>query len=104
MIAKAEKIDPITVFEKWNSSMIFGAVTEIVFRPLSAVEGLIEWTKHSFMLDVQDKGLIAAHFDRVAALAKAVPCVVLDYPRNYDVLPEVLHAIRAQVLNASPSP
>jgi hypothetical protein len=81
-----------------------GAVTEIVFRPLSAVEGLIEWTKHSFMLDVQDKGLIAAHFDRVAALAKAVPCVVLDYPRNYDVLPEVLHAIRAQVRNASPSP
>ena len=80
------------------------AVTEIVFRPLSSVEALIEWTKHSFMLDVQDQGLIAAHFDRVAALAKAVPCVALDYPRNYDVLPDILHAIRAQVRNASPSP
>jgi hypothetical protein len=32
VIAKAEKIDPIIVFEKWNSSMIFGAVTEIVTR------------------------------------------------------------------------
>jgi hypothetical protein len=80
------------------------AVTEIMFRPLSAVEGLIEWAKHSFMLDVQDQGLIATHFDRVAALAKAVPCVALDYPRNYDVLPDILHAIRAQVRNASPSP
>ena len=81
-----------------------GAATDIVFRPLSAVEGLIEWAKHSFMLDVQDQGLIAAHFDRVAALAKAVPCVALDYPRNYDVLPDVLRAIRVQVRNASPSP
>ena len=68
------------------------------------MEGLIEWAKHSFMLDVQDQGLIAAHFDRVAALAKAVPCVALDYPRNYDVLPDILRAIRAQVRNASPSP
>lgn len=81
-----------------------GAATNIVFRPLSAVEGLIEWTKHSFLLDVQDQSLIAAHFDRVAVLAKAVPCIALDYPRNYDVLPDVLHAIRAQVRNASLSP
>jgi hypothetical protein len=56
------------------------------------------------MIDVQDQGLIAAHFDRVAALAKSVPCAALDYPRNYDVLPDVLHAIRAQLPNASPPP
>jgi hypothetical protein len=81
-----------------------GAATDIVFRPLSAAKGLIEWAKHSFLLDVQDKELISSHFDRIAVLARSVPCIALDYPRNYDVLHDVLHAIRAQVRNASLSP
>jgi hypothetical protein len=31
---------------------------------------------------MQDKELISAHFDRIAAQARSVPSVALDYPRR----------------------
>jgi hypothetical protein len=81
-----------------------GSERGVVIRPLSAAEALIEWAKHSFLLDVEDRDLIAAHFDRVATLANRVPCFALDYPRRYDVLPHVLDTIRDHVRNMCPSP
>ncbi len=56
---------------------------------------LIGWAKHSFLLDIEDKVLIATHFDRLAHLANSVPCFHLDYPRNFDDLPGVLSTVVA---------
>lgn len=51
--------------------------------------------KQSFMLDTGDKARMRAHFDRVAVLAETVPVFSLDYPRDYDQLPNVLDGIIA---------
>lgn len=72
-----------------------GGASGISIRPLGAAETLIEWTRHSFLLDIGDRQLIASHFDRIAALANDLPCYRLDYPRRYEDLPRLLEAITA---------
>lgn len=63
-----------------------GSAQEIVFRRLCASEALIEWVKHSFLLDVEDRSMVGRHFDQVAKLANRVPCYHLDYPRRFEDL------------------
>jgi hypothetical protein len=70
-----------------------GSTEEITFRRLSEVETLIEWAKHSFLLDVEDKALIGGYFDRIAALANHLVCYYLDYPRRYDDLSRLLEVV-----------
>lgn len=60
---------------------------------LAPADALARLMQHSFILDVEDKGRLRAHFQRIAALADSVPCFELDYPRNYEQLPGVLHAV-----------
>ncbi|MBU7580946.1 MAG: hypothetical protein KAF27_10830 [Porphyrobacter sp.] len=52
---------------------------------------------HSFVLDVEDKPRLRAHFSRIVGLATKVPCYTLDYTRRYDELPRVIAAIIAQI-------
>lgn len=63
---------------------------------LSAAEALQRLLQHSFILDVEDKSRLAAHFDRIGDLSSTVPCFALDYPRHYDLLPEVIASVRDQ--------
>ncbi len=49
--------------------------------------------QQSFILDVEDKHRLKNHFDRLAGLAARVPCALLNFPRDYSVLPEVLSAV-----------
>jgi hypothetical protein len=70
-----------------------GSAQDVVFRRLSAAETLIEWAKHSFLLDVEDKSMVGAHFDRTATLANKLLCYHLDYPRRFDELPNLLNQI-----------
>lgn len=72
-----------------------GEALKTTIRRLPASESLIGWAKHSFLLDIEDKVLIATHFDRLAHLANSVPCFHLDYPRNFDDLPGVLSTVVA---------
>jgi hypothetical protein len=51
--------------------------------------------KHSFFLDVEDRASVRRAFEQAAAIAAAVPCFALDYPRDYDALPAVVAAIAA---------
>ncbi len=73
-----------------------GAAT-VNFEPLSAAQALVEWVKHSFLLDPAEKPALASHFDRVAALANRVRCFRLDYPRRFEELPRVRQAIVRQL-------
>ena len=70
-----------------------GNSAEIDLRRLTASEAVIEWTKHSFLLDIEDQATLAAHFDRLANLANSVPCYYLDYPRDFNKLPTLLRRI-----------
>lgn len=70
-----------------------GSAQDITFRPLSASEALVNWLKHSFLLDIEDRDLIAAHFDGVAMLGNELACYHLDYPRRYGDIGHLLQAI-----------
>lgn len=74
-----------------------GDVSKPVFQRLGETDALISWTKHSFMLDIEARPLLADHFDKLAALTALVPCFHLDYPRNFGDLPKVLEAIISHV-------
>lgn len=63
------------------------------FQCLSATEALVEWVKHSFLLDVEEKSRLASHFDQVAKLANQPIHYRLDYPRCFEDLAWVRAAI-----------
>ncbi len=74
-----------------------GGAAEVTLAPLSAAQALVEWVKHSFLLDPEEKPALASHFDRVATLAGRVRCFRLDYPRRFEELPRVRQAIVRQL-------
>ncbi len=63
------------------------------FDRVSPSEALIELARHSFLLDVEERQMLAAHFDELADLAKLRVFYKLDYPRNYENLAGVRNAI-----------
>jgi len=69
------------------------SATDVAFQRLSESEALMELVKHSFLLDIEDRGSLALHFDRVAKLAQKRIYYRLDYPRRYDDMPRVREII-----------
>lgn len=61
-----------------------------VFECLKPTAALTELLKYAFILDIDDRPRLKAHFDRLAQLAEVIPCFSLDYPRRYEALPEVI--------------
>ena len=66
---------------------------EVVIKPLSGADRHMGWVENSFLLDIQDKDLLARHFDWTHRISARVPCFSLDYPRVYGMLDEVRQAI-----------
>jgi hypothetical protein len=64
-----------------------------VFERMSQSASLIELVKHSFMLDIDERAMLAAHFDELADLVKLPIFFKFDYPRSYEMLPEVRYAV-----------
>jgi len=60
---------------------------------MSPTASLIELVKHSFMLDIDEREMLAAHFEELADLVKRPIFFKLDYPRSYEVLAEVRKAV-----------
>jgi hypothetical protein len=75
-----------------------GRATRLELRRLSAAETLVEWVKHSFMLDIEEQPRLASHFDQVAALANEPIHYRLDFPRRFEELAAVRQAILAHAL------
>ncbi len=65
----------------------------LAIRQTGPADALREMLKHSFILDVEDKQRLNAHFCRIAGLSEKIPCFTLDYPRRYSELARVLEAI-----------
>ncbi len=70
-----------------------GSVSKITFQRMSAAEALVEWVRNSFLLDVEEKQLLASHFDEVAKLANQPIYYRFDYPRRFEDLVHVREAI-----------
>jgi hypothetical protein len=70
-----------------------GSATTLRFHRLSAADALVEWVKHSFLLDVEERPRLATHFDQVATLANQPIHYRLDYPRRFEDLARVRKAI-----------
>ena len=62
-------------------------------RQLSMQEALQNLMKHAFLLDVEDKPRLQAHFARLADLSQDIACFALDFTRKYEELPRVMRAI-----------
>ena len=70
-----------------------GAVEEPVIRPVGAREALIELVGNAFLLDVEARDLISAHFEQLSGVARVPIHYRLDYPRRFDALGTVRRAI-----------
>ncbi|QFT75984.1 hypothetical protein [Erythrobacter sp. THAF29] len=66
--------------------------------PLSLPQALPAVIPHAFVLDVEDRQRIKAHFGRLADLAEMVPIFAIDYPRRYAALTQVCEAVTRTVL------
>lgn len=67
--------------------------SETSFTKLSPQQAMVELIKHSFILDVEDRKIMSAHFDAISKMSALDIFYRLDYPRSYDVLSNVRHAI-----------
>jgi len=70
-----------------------GSAPKLIFQRMTAAEAFIEWVKHSFLLDVEEKTLLAGQFDQVTQLARQPIYYRLDYPRYFNELTQVRQAI-----------
>ena len=78
-----------------------GSAERLEIHRLSAAETLVEWVKHSFLLDIEEQPRLASHFDQVAALANRPIHYHLDFPRRYEELAAVRQAILEQARDES---
>lgn len=72
----------------------------LAISPLPAPAAVQRLLPHSFVLDVEDRERLRAHFGRIVGLASRTPCYALDYPRNYTALPLIIAAITAWMAGA----
>jgi len=70
-----------------------GSAATLELQRLTPAEAVIEWVKHSFLLDIEEKPRLASHFDQVATLANQPIHYRLDYPRRFEDLARVREAI-----------
>jgi energy-coupling factor transporter ATP-binding protein EcfA2 len=62
---------------------------EITIKPLAGSLRHIAWIRNSFLLDIEDRDLLARHFDWTHRIAERVPTYSLDYARDYGNLAQV---------------
>ena len=67
-------------------------------EPLRPAEALIECVKHSFLLDIEARDMLAGHFDDLTRLAELPVYFRLDYPRRYNALAAAREAVIRHVL------
>lgn len=80
-----------------------GARYEPGFHRLPPADALIQLVKNSFLLDVDEPALLAAHFDGLVDLVSRPIFYRLDYSRSYEDLARVRKAIVEHATNkASP--
>ena len=70
-----------------------GTRRETAFERLKPSEAMIELLRHSFLLDIEERQVLATHFDELSGLAAQPIYYRLDYPRHFENLAQVREAI-----------
>ena len=76
-----------------------GTSPQLTFERVEPAEALIELVKHSFLLDIEERDMLAAQFDKFCSLVSQSICYRLDYPRRYEDLALIRQAIVKHALN-----
>jgi len=76
-----------------------GTQQQPVFERMNPAEALIELVKHSFLLDIEEREMLAAQFDELSRLVSQPLYYRLDYPRRFEDLALVRKAIVEHVIN-----
>jgi hypothetical protein len=63
-------------------------------QPLSFSQATVSLTRHSFFLAPQLAEVAPRAFTLASALAADIPCMVLDFPRRWDVYPELIDLLQ----------
>lgn len=70
-----------------------GDVDDIAIHPARGRDAMIELVRHSFLLDIEERQMLARHFDQLTELARVPMFARLDFPRRYATLPTVRDAV-----------
>ena len=70
-----------------------GVASSLMIEVVRPAEALVELVRHSFLLDIEEKELLAWHFDELVRLAELSIYYRIDYPRRYEDLPNIREAI-----------
>ena len=63
------------------------------FERMGPAAVMIELVKHSFLLETEEREILATHFDELSSLANLPIYFRLDYPRRFEDLSQVRQAI-----------
>jgi hypothetical protein len=71
-----------------------GAETDVPrFDRLQPAAAVIELVKHCFVLDPQDRPLLASHFEQLTELVVRVPCFRLSFPRRFSAIESLRRSV-----------
>jgi hypothetical protein len=70
-----------------------GKTDAVSIEPVSGRDAMIELVRHSFLLDIEERDMLKHHFGRLTELAKRPMFFRLDYPRRYEMLPQVRESV-----------
>jgi hypothetical protein len=66
---------------------------DISISILNGLDRYMAWLGNSFLLDIEDRELLARHFEWTHRISGNVPTFSLDYPHDYGILPDVRDAV-----------
>ena len=70
-----------------------GETGAVSIEPVSGRDAMIELVRHSFLLDIEEHAMLKHHFGELTLLAKTPMFFRLNYPRRYEILPQVRNAV-----------
>ncbi|MBL0351636.1 MAG: hypothetical protein IPP03_02670 [Dechloromonas sp.] len=73
-----------------------GDVDQVSFAPMTPGEAVMGLVGNSFLLDIEGRESLSAHFNQVTEMANLPIVFRLDYPRSFAALPAVRRAILEQ--------
>lgn len=65
----------------------------VTIEALTGADRHMAWVENSFLLDIEDRELLARHFEWTHRIAMRVPTFALDYTRDYGKLGDVRRAL-----------
>ncbi len=70
-----------------------GVPPQPLIAPVRPASALLQLVRNSFLLDVEERQMLARHFDELSRIAGAPVHFHLDFCRRYDALPAVREAV-----------